>query len=401
MTTTPIPVEPHPAVEPDAAARPDTRPDRSRPGPWARTPLATRLEWVRAFRGRLAASIDDLCDLAEDELGKPRFETLTADLMPVLATGKHLERRGRRLLRDRRVTGGGLIALGQTQTVRRVPLGRVAIIATWNYPIGLLGVEMLQSLVAGNDVVVKPSENAPRTQAALLELAFRAGLPDGTLTSVEPTREAGERLLTEHAFDHVVFTGSTAVGREIARALAPSLTPSTLELSGRDSAFVLEDADTRLAARAIWFVVQINAGQTCIAPRRVLVHRSVYPAFLRDLGLLAGGAQPRKLISEASARRTFELARDAVGAGGRSVSSVLEAPDGPWLRPLAIADCPEDAALVEGDHFGPATAVIPVDSEAHALAIHDRIDQRLATSVFTRSPGASRIVSPRGSGPRA
>ncbi len=353
---------------------------------WATTSLSHRLGWVARFRAGVASSIDDLASLAETELGKPRFETLTADLMPILANAKWFEKRARRVLAPRTLRHGGMIALGQSQTVRREALGSVAIIATWNYPLGLLGIQLLHALVAGNRVVVKPSEHAPRTQAALLRLAFEAGLPDNALSAVEPTREAGEALLRDHAFDHVVFTGSTAVGRTIAAALAPSLTPSTLELSGRDSAFVLADADTNLAARSIWFMVQANAGQTCMAPRRVLVERAAYPQFLRDLGLFVGGARPRKLIDDRSAERTYALAKSAVEAGGRSLSSVLEPPVGAWLRPLAIADCPEDADLVAGDHFGPACAVIPVDSEAHALAIHQRCEQHLATSVFTRRP---------------
>jgi len=133
-----------------------------------------------------------------------------------------------------------------------------------------------------------------------------------------------------------------------------------------------------------------------MAPRRVLVERSVHAAFVRDLGLYAAGAPPRKLISEDAAERTFALARAAVDAGGRPVSSLLEPPEGPWLRPIAIADCPEDAELVAGDHFGPATAIVPVDSEEHALRVHHACDQHLATSVFTRRPRATaRRLAPR------
>lgn len=355
---------------------------------WSQTPLNERLAWVKAFRKSLASHLDEFCELAGAEVGKPRVETLTTDLMPVLANARWLEQRARSILRDRSLRGGGVLGMGKSQTVRREPLGRVAIIATWNYPIGLVGVELLAALVAGNTVVVKPSENAPRTQAALLRLA-QAGLPEGTLTSVEPTREAGEALLHEQRFDHVVFTGSTKVGKAIAGALAPSLTPSTLELSGRDSALVLADADLDLAARSLWFVVHQNAGQTCMAPRRILVERPAYAAFLRHLGLHAAGAQPRKLISESAAERTYDLAKAAVDAGGRSLSSVIEPPNGAWLRPLAIVDCPEDAPLVEGDYFGPVTAVLPVDSEEHALEVHHRCEQHLATSVFTKSPRAA------------
>lgn len=353
-------------------------------------PIRDRLAWAGRFRGLVASHEADFAQLVEQELGKPRWETLTADIAPLLASLRWHGRHARRLLTPRTLRGGGLLAMGQRHVVRREPLGCVAIIATWNYPVGLLGVQLTQAVIAGNAVTVKPSEHAPRTQSLLLELARRAGLDGDRLTVTEPTREAGRSLLAGHAFDHVIFTGSTEVGRSIAEILAPTLTPSTLELSGRDSALVLEDAATRVAAQSIWYAATANAGQTCMAPRRVLVHRRVYDAFLRDLGLLAGAAGPRRLINEQAAAHAFGLARSAKQAGARSISGVFEANQGATLRPLAMVDCPPDAELVEGRHFGPVFAVVPCSSEAEMIEIHRRCDQHLATSVFTRRPRAAR-----------
>ncbi len=358
--------------------------------------LPERLAWVGRFERLVAARRDHLCSLMQEELGKPAFEGLTSDVMPLLAACKWVRRRGPGLLGTRRVGGRAWHQFGQCLSVAREPLGTVAIIATWNYPVQLLGIQLVQAIAAGNRVVVKPSENSPRTQAAVLGLANEAGLPTGVLRWVEATREAGPRLLRSERFDHVVFTGSTRVGREVAAWAAGSLTPTTLELSGRDSAIVLADADPRLAARSIWNGVVTNAGQTCMAPRRALVEEPVYGAFLATLAPLAGGARPVRLVSEAAAARVFGLARDAVRAGGRSLSGILEAPSGGggggrrMLRPLAIADCPERAELVEGDHFGPAIAVIPVRDLEHALEIHRRNSQRLVTSVFTGNPSRYR-----------
>ena len=182
--------------------------------------------------------------------------------------------------------GGAWWSIGQRHQVERVPLGRIGIIATWNYPVQLLGVQLVQALAAGNRVVVKPSERTPRTQALLLDLARRAGLPEGTLDVLPATRDAGAAMLQHAEMDHLVFAGSTAVGRRIAEAAARRLLPSTLELSGRDTAFVLADADPALAARTIWSAVTMNAGQTCMAPRRVLVDSRVYERFLAALARL-------------------------------------------------------------------------------------------------------------------
>ena len=367
--------------------------------PWA--PLNARIERLRRCRADIAASEPALSDLVAEEIGKPRHETLTAEIMPLLAACRWLERRAPKLLRRRTLRGGGLLGLGQRHTESRAPLGRVVIIATWNYPIGLLGVQLAHALAAGNTVVVKPSEHAPRTQAALLDL-FARHLPERVLTRTEATREAGAGVLRNQQrsdvdrFDHVVFTGSTGVGRSIAETLAPSLTPSTLELSGRDSAFVLADAAPRLAARSIWFAVVSNAGQTCMAPRRALVERGVYAEFIRELGLLAGAERPRRLIAADAAEHAWSRVESALRAGGRTITGVTEPPRGAWLRPAAVTECPEHAELVEGDHFAPVLAVVPVDDLAHALAIHRRCDQHLATSVFTRRTGwARRELAPR------
>lgn len=356
-------------------------------------PLESRVRWLRAFRDRVATRRDDLVGLCVEEVHKTSWEALTADVLPLLASIKWHERYARRVLRERRLPGAPWWTLGQRHREVRAPLGTVGIIATWNYPIQLLGIQVVQALAAGNRVVVKPSERSPRAQEMLLSLAIDAGLPSGQLEWTDASREAGARMLRDRRFDHVVFTGSTAVGREIARWAAETLTPTTLELSGRDSAFVLDDADPVIAARSIWNGATTNAGQTCMAPRRALVDRAIYLRFLNALAPLAAGAKPRRLIDEDAAKRVIEFASDACARGGRSITGTLEPRSGDRVTPVAIVDCPDDAPLVEGDHFGPALAIVPVESIDHALAIHARCDQHLATSVFTRSKRRARSIA--------
>ena len=353
-------------------------------------PLDARLAWARRFREAVASHESDLTARITEDVHKTRWEAVTADLLPLLASLKWHERHARRVLAPKKSREGGMMALGQRHHVHHAPRGHIAIIATWNYPVGLLGVQLAQALIAGNRVTVKPSEHAPRSQTLLLELAAAAGLTADDLTVTDATREAGRTLLQDHAFDHVVFTGSTPVGRAIAEVLAPTLTTSTLELSGRDSALVLADANPRLAARSIWFGVQTNGGQTCVSPKRALVHESIYPAFLRELGLDAAGSRPRRLITEDAAQHASDQLHAAIDAGGRPLSGVFEPATGATIRPQAIADCPEDAELVEGRNFAPTLAVVPCRDEDHMLAIHHRCDQHLATTVFTGCPGRAK-----------
>lgn len=368
---------------------------------WPQTDLSVRLDWLAAFRRAVLADADELCRLMQFEVGKPPWEGLTADIFTLLAHAKWHQRHAAALLRPRRARGGPLLMSGIRVWQTRAPLGRVGIIATWNYPVQLLGIQLIQALLAGNRVLVKPSEHAPRTQTRLLHLAVACGLPEGTLEWTPATRDAGPELLNTGNCDHIVFTGSTAVGREIAAWAGPRLVPTTLELSGCDSALVLADADPALAASCIWQGLTFNAGQTCMAPRRALVDRCAYPAFTRELAAWAAGARPLRLITPAAAARVFDLASAAARHGARSASAVLERPgsgrldaDPRWLRPIAMLECPRDAELLRGEHFGPAIAVVPVDGLDDALTLHRRVAQHLSASVFTRDLRAARALAP-------
>lgn len=359
--------------------------------------LDLRLAWVARFRVLVATRVQELLALERDEIHKSAWEAFSSDVLPLLSACRWHERHARAVLKTQGLGRRPAWMLGQKTRVARVPLGRVAIIATWNYPVQLLGIQLVQALVAGNRVDVKPSERSPRTQALLLRIAMDAGLPEGVLTVHESTREGGARMLSQAAatggFDHIVFTGSTSVGRSIAEHAAGTLTPTTLELSGRDSAIVLQDADASLAARCIWAGVTMNAGQTCMAPRRALVHVDVYARFLAALAPLVSGARPVMLIDDAAAERGFGLARAAMASGGRSLSGVAEKPIGNALRPLAIVDCPIGCDLFRGDHFSPMLAVVPIHSIESAIALHATCEQHLATSVFTRDLRAARALA--------
>jgi aldehyde dehydrogenase (NAD+) len=190
-----------------------------------------------------------------------------------------------------------------------------------------------------------------------------------------------------------VFTGSTDVGREIASSLAPSLTPSTLELSGSDTAIVLADADVELAAASIHFALVLNAGQSCMAPRRVIVEGGAHEAFAEAFRKRLQGDQVSRLVRGGEAERCRALIEQARRSGATVVGGERESGDG--FGPTAAFDCPADADLASSDHFGPAIAVIRSDSRERTLELAGLSPKALATSIFAGKPAEAGALARR------
>lgn len=354
-------------------------------------PTRDDLAWIRRWRRSIVRDLPRLVALCAEEHDRPAFEIQMSDIVPLLDACIWHEKYARRTLRTSRIRHGGVWRLGQRHTLQRTPLGHVAIIATWNYPYQLLGIQLLQAIAAGNRVTVKPSERAPRCQQALLELAREAGLSESRLTWTEATREAGRDLLEFGQFDHVVFTGSTAVGRTIASTLAATLTPSTLELSGSDSAIVLADADVNLAADSIFFALTLNAGQSCMAPRRVIVEAEAYDRFTEALRPKFEHASQVRLVRGAEAQHCRDLVERARSNGAEITASKANASDG--FAPTAVLACPAEAEIAASDHFGPAIAVIRSESRSETIALAESSMKSLATSIFTNAPSQAEALA--------
>jgi acyl-CoA reductase-like NAD-dependent aldehyde dehydrogenase len=359
---------------------------------WARLPIKERLRPLRSLRHRLVADCEALCAATARDIGKAPEETLGGDVLPLADACRFLEREAGRILRPRRVPGRQrpLWLWGVHDTVQRRPRGVVGIIGTWNYPLLLNGVQIIQALTAGNAVVWKPSEVAPASAAALHDLLREAGYPADLLVVLEATREAGPALL-EADVDHVVFTGSADTGRVIARRLGERLISSTLELSGCDAQFVLDDADVFLAARSAWFAAMVNRGQTCIAARRSFVQRPIYPLFCSALRDLASQAGPQRLALASQARQADRLVQEALAGGGKLLLERQTGTDGKEaiaeeVCPAVVVDARPEMALCREASFAPLLAVLPFDTVDEALRLEAQCPYALGASVFTRSP---------------
>ena len=289
----------------------------------------------------------------------------------------------------RRPLRTGLLQWPARAWLQPEPLGCVLILAPWNYPFLLSLDPLISALAAGNTVVLKPSEHAPAVAALLAEVLPRH-LPADVVRVVTGDAATARQWL-EEPFDHVFFTGGTAVGREVMAAAARQLTPVTLELGGRNPCLVLDDADLPVAARRIVWGRFLNAGQTCLAPDHVLVtpglRRPLEEALVEAIGG-AYGPDPQqspdfgRLVSTAHHDRLLGLLQGAeVLCGGASDRASR------YLAPTVVR-CPDDHPLLQEEIFGPVLPVLPIADLEEGLQRIARQPQPLALYLFSRSATA-------------
>ena len=283
--------------------------------------------------------------------------------------------------------------------VHRVPVGVVAAIVPWNFPLMIAAWKIAPALAAGNSVVLKPAETASLSLLRLAELASGAGLPDGVLNVITGTgAETGAALALSTGVDVLAFTGSGATGRRLLEASAQSnLKRIYLELGGKSPNIVFADApDLTHAAKVSAMGIFRNSGQVCVAGSRLLVQASIHDEFVARLidqaeslrvgDPLASGTQIGAVNSEAQLRRNLSFVDMARAEGGRVVTGgarILRETGGTYMAPTIVTGVTSDAALFKREVFGPVLAVTPFETEAEALALANGTDFGLAAAVWT------------------
>ena len=286
--------------------------------------------------------------------------------------------------------------------IRREPLGVALVISPWNYPVHLLLLPMAAAIAAGNTVIGKPSEVAAATSGAIARLVPRYMDPEA-VAIVEGAVPETQALLAER-FDHLFYTGNGRVGRVVMEAAARHLTPVTLELGGKSPAIVDRGADLDVASRRIAFGKFLNAGQTCVAPDYVLVHRAVEGALVERLAARVRefyGDDPRRsrdyprIVNDQHFERLVGLLEaggfDQVVAGGADRA----VPGERFFPPTILRGVSPEALLMEEEIFGPVLPVIAVDDVDAAIEFVNARPKPLSLYVFSEDRAASRRVLAR------
>ncbi|MCC8932160.1 coniferyl aldehyde dehydrogenase [Rhizobium sp. 'Codium 1'] len=349
---------------------------------------------VVAWEARFAAAI------SEDFGNRPAVVTTLTDIVPVRAAIRHARRELKRWMRPRRVSLAWTGKPASAQILRQ-PLGVVGIVAPWNYPLNLMLSPLVGALAAGNRALLKPSELTPAFSEVLAKAVAETFAEDEVAVVTGGPEVA--TAFTAAPFDHLIFTGSTAVGRKVAEAAARNLTPVTLELGGKSPVILDPSVDLDKAVpRLVWGKL-LNSGQTCVAPDYALVPRGRVPDFLAAVKAevaeqypgLPGNADYTTIISPRHFDRLVRLVEEARERDAEVVE--LAGPHDPERRvfsPVAVVGAPDDTGVMAEEIFGPILPVVPYDTLDEAIAYINLRDRPLALYWFGSDKAAeARVLS--------
>ncbi|HVJ54901.1 MAG TPA: aldehyde dehydrogenase family protein [Aliidongia sp.] len=354
---------------------------------WSARPLRERGALLGKLADALEARQDEFARLLTEEQGKPlpQAQHEIAGAVGMMRYFASLDLPFK-TLKD-----------NDTQTLfeQRTPLGVVAAITPWNYPLLLLVIKVAPALLAGNTMVAKPAPTTPLTTLRLGELCAEL-LPPGVVNIITDQNDLGGALTSHPDVAKVAFTGSTATGRKVMESVAPSLKRLTLELGGNDAAVVLDDVDPKEVAPKLFAGATINSGQVCLAIKRLYIHDSMYDVICDELAKLAReaivddgmkqGTQLGPLQNKAQFEKVKEFIEDArrngkIIAGGEALSR-----KGYFIAPTIVRDIPDDARLVREEQFGPVLPVLRYSDVNDAIARANDTDYGLGATVWSSNP---------------
>ncbi|MEY9968481.1 acyl-CoA reductase-like NAD-dependent aldehyde dehydrogenase [Streptacidiphilus sp. MAP12-16] len=364
---------------------------------WAALALEDRRQYLRTMADTIEAHTELLADLVVQEQGKPRpvaraevaglayWLRATADI-PLVETVNQDDSERRSI-------------------TRHVPLGVVAAITPWNYPLGQASFKLGPALLAGNTVILKPSAFTPLANLKLGEV-LREVLPPGVLNVITGTGGLGSRVTSHPGFDKISFTGSTTTGRTVMASAAANLARVTLELGGNDAAIVLPDVDVKQVAPQLFWAAFANTGQICLATKRLYIHADIYDALARELAhlvatvTLGDPAQDENVeLGPVSNLRQYQtvvdLLNDCRDQGYPFLSGGLPDPDsaGYFIRPTLVDNPPDSARIVREEQFGPVLPLLKYTDTADAVTRANDSEFGLGASVWGADTEAAYAVA--------
>ncbi|MFH1761991.1 MAG: aldehyde dehydrogenase family protein [bacterium] len=359
---------------------------------WGELAVKERLVHIKLMRKFLARNLDRFSRIIHEDNGKTLCDAITSEFILCLDIMKYYEKRASGFLKPQN-RSLPVYLFGMKGTVFYEPVGVVGIIGPWNYPFQLVFIPIISALIAGNSVLVKHSSAAPMTGKILEETAEAGELPPHVFNVIWGKGISGQ-YLSEAPIDKLFFTGSTNIGKNLAKLAAEKLIPVSLELGGKDPLLVMDDADLVQAAKgAVWGSL-FNSGQTCVSVERVYVTEKNYDDFVKLLEVEISKVKTGKKETDDMGAMTTEdqfnevesQIADAVQKGARLISGggQNKEPGGFFHDPVLLVDCTQEMKIIQEETFGPVVAVVKTKDEEQAVEYANDSKYGLSSTIFTR-----------------
>jgi succinate-semialdehyde dehydrogenase/glutarate-semialdehyde dehydrogenase len=373
---------------------------------WAALSYNERARYVLRARELVLARTDEIAHLISRETGKPPVEAISMEIVPTLDLMNYFARNTAQLLKRQKIDIGQYGLMGRSSYIYYKPLGVVGIISPWNFPWATPLDEIVMALMAGNAVVLKPSELTSLTALRIGAIFKEAQLPPGLLEIVTGDGSTGAALV-EAGVDKIMFTGSVATGKHVAAAAAKHLIPVVLELGGKDAMIVLEDAKLENAARAAIWGAFCNSGQACASIERCYVHESIAPQFI-DLvvnetrALRQGkpnldGVDVGAMTNERQLKIVESHVAEAVrkGAQVQTGGSRVDHDSGWFHEPTVMTGVDHSMKIMTEETFGPVLPIMTFRTDDEAVRLANDSIYGLTASVFTSDIRRGRELAER------
>jgi acyl-CoA reductase-like NAD-dependent aldehyde dehydrogenase len=371
---------------------------------WAKLSYRERARFILRARELVLEQLEEVAKLISRETGKPAAEAIAMEVVPTLDLMYYFAQNTRRLLERRKIDIGQYNLMARSSYIVYKPMGVVGIISPWNFPWATPLDEVVMALMAGNAVVLKPSELTPLTALKIGSIFKQAQLPEGLVEIVTGDGSTGAALV-DAGVNKIMFTGSVNTGKRVAEAAAKHLTPVVLELGGKDPMIVLEDAKLENAARAAIWGAFCNAGQACASIERCYVHESIADQFI-DLVV----TETRRLKQDKAAVEPVDIGAmtnerqlqiveshliDAVerGAKVRTGGHRVADTSGWFHQPTVVTGVDHSMKLMRDETFGPVLPIMTFKTDDEAIRLANDSIYGLTASVFTSDIARGRRIA--------
>jgi acyl-CoA reductase-like NAD-dependent aldehyde dehydrogenase len=365
---------------------------------WSGTPLTERLAWMRRLREHIVDHMEEIAAEIVKATGKVHLEAVMVELFPTVDMIRYYEKEAARFLAPKRVKTP-LVFFGNRSYVEYKPMGVVTVISPWNYPFYLSLVPVISALIAGNTVLLKPSEVTPHVGVVIEKIFSAVGLPQDVFQVLHGGRETGQAAVAAKP-DKIFFTGSVATGKKIMAAAAEHLIPVELELGGKDPMIVFADCDLDRAVQGALWGAFTNAGQVCMSVERVYVEASIFDEFVRRATLAA--KELRKGVEFGSMTDPRQLAlvqthlQEAVEKGAQVTCGGEALQEGTlYFAPTVLTGVDHSMRVMREETFGPVMAIMPFRTEEEAIRLANDSEYGLNASVWSQDLAKAKRVASR------